>query len=111
MINKELLEKYKNHLEKTQAQIESELEDLKKTTDFGSDRVDQDEESDETEEMSNVLSIQTTLKQRLENIDRALGKIKNGSYGACENCGKDIEPAILDIAPESKICKDCKQSK
>jgi len=41
---------------------------------------------------------------RLNEIDIALGKIQNGTYGVCEKCGVPIEPEILSIDPESRFC-------
>jgi DnaK suppressor protein len=44
------------------------------------------------------------LKMRIE---RALAKIEEGSYGACDRCGKSIAEGRLKAAPESALCIDC----
>lgn len=84
-----------------------ELETHKGMPDFGSD-VDTDEETDESEEYGNVMSIVQTLKNRLSDIETALKKINNGKYGICEDCGKKISEKLLEINPESKLCQECK---
>ena len=37
-------------------------------------------------------------------IVRALEKIEEGTYGICDECGKQIPPPRLRIAPESTLC-------
>ena len=43
-------------------------------------------------------------------IDEALSRIKIGTYGACENCGKPVEKARIVALPYSRMCISC-QSK
>jgi len=99
--------KFKQKLEKEKQEVLEELKKHKGITDFGSD-VDPDEETDESEEYSNMMSIVQTLKERLFDIESALGKINNSGYGVCENCKKKISLEILEIDPESKLCRKCK---
>ena len=40
-------------------------------------------------------------------VARALAKLEEGSYGACDRCGQAIAPARLEAAPESVLCIDC----
>ena len=44
------------------------------------------------------------LKKRIE---RAIEKVEDGSYGTCDNCGKEIAAGRLSAAPESALCIDC----
>ena len=44
----------------------------------------------------------------LQDIQDALQKIEDGTYGECENCGEDISLARLDANPMAKLCVDCK---
>lgn len=39
----------------------------------------------------------------------ALGRIENGTYGVCENCGKDIIEERLEILPYTRYCADCSE--
>lgn len=104
----EKIEAYKKKLEHERSLILAEIEKNEKPVDFGSDVDHFEEESDEAEEMGNQLSIAQELKTRLDDIEVALEKIRSGSYGKCENCGREIEAEILDIDPESRLCKNCK---
>jgi len=101
------INKFKQKLEKEKQDVLEELKKHKGVVDFGSD-VDPDEETDESEEYGNVMSIVQTLKERLSDIESALKKINNGEYGVCENCKKEISAEILEISPESKLCRECK---
>ena len=85
-----------------------EIKQTETPSKFGSDVDHFDEETDEAEEMGNQLAIGQDLKNRLAEIDIALGKIKSGGYGICEKCGKNIEKEILDVDPESRFCKEDK---
>ena len=43
----------------------------------------------------------------LAEIDRALARIEDGTYGTCTNCGKEIALARLDAQPWASLCIDC----
>ncbi len=45
----------------------------------------------------------------LQQIDAALERIENGTYGICRVCGKEIEEARLRAVPTTTICVTCKQ--
>ena len=43
----------------------------------------------------------------LDEINEALEKISDGTYGICTNCHKKIEQNRLDIIPETTLCSSC----
>lgn len=45
---------------------------------------------------------------KLQNIDNALKRIKEGTYGECDECGDDIELERLMALPFARLCLDCK---
>lgn len=45
----------------------------------------------------------------LVQIDRALQKLEEGTYGQCDKCGKSISDGRLEVAPYSALCVDCKR--
>jgi DnaK suppressor protein len=55
-------------------------------------------ERGETEALSN------TLRESLEEVERALGKLEDGSYGKCEVCGEEITAARLEAMPAARYC-------
>jgi len=44
----------------------------------------------------------------LKQLDEALLRIDNGSFGTCRSCGKDIGDERLEAVPTTTICFDCK---
>jgi len=45
----------------------------------------------------------------LAQIDAALGRIEQGTYGICTNCGREIAPERLEAYPWASLCIDCKR--
>lgn len=54
-----------------------------------------------------ALKAREVLIQRLKVLARAEEKIRDGTYGLCESCGKAIPPARLQILPEALLCVRC----
>jgi RNA polymerase-binding transcription factor DksA len=44
------------------------------------------------------------LRQELAEVDRALAKLDDGTYGRCETCGEPIAPARLEAMPAARFC-------
>lgn len=110
MLTKEKLDELKTKLEKTRQELEAEIKKLTEVVpDFGSDTDHLEEEADETEEFTNQLSGVLPLKERLADVMSALEKMSLGTYGKCEKCGKPIEPDLLEVDPESRMCRECKK--
>jgi len=105
------LNRFKNQLTRLKKGIESRVKKLYRRPEFGSDVDSGDEETDEAEEFGTQLSIAQTYKERLADVDVALGKIEKKKYGICEKCGKKISLDVLKVAPESRLCKECKKKK
>ena len=107
-MNKEELKKLEEKLLDEKKLIEANLKRFESELDFGDDIDHGEEEADEAEETESFLSIKENQDKRLKQIENALRKIQNGTYGICEECGGKIEKEILDIDPESSLCKSCK---
>jgi DnaK suppressor protein len=54
----------------------------------------------------NINLIQRQLGE-MQEIESALLRISNGSFGICEHCGVDIEPARLEANPIARRCTVC----
>lgn len=61
-----------------------------------------------TAERTERLGLVDTLKGQLDEVDTALERIAEGTYGVCASCGQEIPPARLEARPESTLCVDCK---
>lgn len=48
-------------------------------------------------------------KRRIEEIDAALRRITEGTYGTCEGCAAPISPDRLRALPAARLCVDCAQ--
>ena len=107
-MTKEKIESYKNKLQHERLLVIREIRDFEKPVNLGDDIDHFDEKTDEVEELSNRFGEENDMKKRLDEIDLALQKIENGGYGVCESCGKEIGDEVLDIDPESHLCKECK---
>ena len=60
----------------------------------------------DTEDESALCAAQMETNE-LHRIDTALGKIQDGSYGICEDCGKRIPKARLEALPHATRCLSC----
>ena len=107
-IPKEKLSKFQEVLLGEKERILRNIKALGEDVDFGDSPGIDNEEADEGEEAANKLANIKTLKERVANIDIALGKVNSGTYGVCQDCGKDIELELLEANPESAVCKECK---
>lgn len=43
----------------------------------------------------------------VEAIHAALARIREGTYGICMRCGKEISGQRLDIVPHTTLCREC----
>lgn len=50
------------------------------------------------------LSLRSNIEHLLAQVDRALEKIDEGSYGLCDRCGEPIEESRLRAVPEATLC-------
>jgi RNA polymerase-binding transcription factor DksA len=106
-----LLSYFKQKLLSVKNMVTSQINRLRKPVDMGSDvESNFDGKTDETEEEVANLGMVETLKRRANRVDDALKKMEQGKYGICEKCNKDIEAPLLEVDPESRYCKACKQA-
>jgi DnaK suppressor protein len=45
--------------------------------------------------------------EEIDDIDSALHKLEDGTYGVCEECGDDIPVKRLDAVPSASYCVNC----
>lgn len=60
-----------------------------------------------TQEWSQRSAVLADVRAELADIDHALARIADGSYGICSNCGNRITVARLDARPTAQLCIDC----
>ncbi|MGD2102379.1 MAG: hypothetical protein PVG83_09075, partial [Acidimicrobiia bacterium] len=72
----------------------AESGDLRSDLDFGGSFADA---ASVTAERTEVLGLVESLKSQLDDVDTALARIAEGTYGTCDRCGKDIGEARMDF--------------
>ena len=67
------------------------------------------DDATEAFEQAKDLSVRTRLEDTLHEVEDALKKFEQGTYGVCESCGLKIDWARLEAKPEARLCIKCKQ--
>jgi DnaK suppressor protein len=55
------------------------------------------------------MSLAHGVLERIDQVERALGRLAAGDYGHCEGCAEPIAPARLAAFPSATLCVSCKQ--
>jgi DnaK suppressor protein len=67
-----------------------------------------EEEATEALELEKRLALEKRLRQQLADVEHALHKFEEGTYGLCDACGQPIDPARLEALPQATLCLTCK---
>ena len=54
------------------------------------------------------LALSAQARAAVDEINHALAKMANGTYGLCEGCGEPIPKARLKALPHARLCVACK---
>lgn len=57
------------------------------------------------------LALADIHSEQLTQLDDALTRLDNGRYGICDDCGKEIDEARLNISPYAACCALCQQQR
>lgn len=68
-----------------------------------------DENAAEVDTYSTNLALERTLRTAVRDIESALKRIQNGTYGFCKYCDKEIDMKRLIARPVSSACIECKK--
>ena len=90
-------------LEQLQASIRP-AEERREGSPFGK----REEEAAESFELEKRLALERRIRDSLSELERALKKFEEGTYGLCDNCGQSIVPARLEALPQATMCVNCK---
>ncbi|WP_309649386.1 TraR/DksA C4-type zinc finger protein [Nocardioides sp.] len=60
-------------------------------------------------ERDHELTVLNNERDKIAQIDRALARIDDGTYGVCESCGNAIGKMRLMAFPRATLCMTCKQ--
>jgi DnaK suppressor protein len=94
-------------LEEERASLRAQLDELG----HGAIGLDYDpnfaDSSQVTAERGENETLVNNLVDTLRDVEHALEKFDNDSYGRCESCGQPIAAARLEARPEARLCIDC----
>jgi len=58
-------------------------------------------------EWSRIRGLLSEAEAQLGETDAALARVDAGTYGVCENCGRPIPAARLEVRPAARLCVPC----
>jgi len=67
-----------------------------------------EEEATESLELEKRLALEKRIREQLAEVEHALQKFQEGTYGLCDSCGQPIDPARLEALPQASLCLNCK---
>lgn len=59
---------------------------------------------DQIEELATNVPLVEELEQRHKDVEDALERMDNGTYGVCEECGEEIPMDRLEANPAARAC-------
>ena len=101
-------------LESERARLVQELEQLEASGSSSDERREgspfgkREEEATETLELEKRITLENRIRGQISEVDHALKKFEEGTYGFCDSCGKAIDPARLEALPKASLCLSCK---
>jgi RNA polymerase-binding transcription factor DksA len=63
----------------------------------------------ETFEREKDLAILESIEAELADVEHALRRLDEGTYGTCEACGRPIDEERLEAIPAARLCRDDQQ--
>lgn len=116
-LNKTTLNEIKKGLLKQKEQISNDLKGLSREDDHESDDRSAkfpeygdkpDENAQEISDYSTSIITEKVLEKSLDDIEKSLKRIEDGSYGICKYCGNPIAEKRLIARPTANSCINCK---
>lgn len=97
-------------LEDEQARLESQLAQMETeggtNLGYGNHMAD---DASEAYEQAKDLALRHNAEKLLVQVKGALERFQQGTYGICEHCGTEIDPARLKALPYATHCLRCQQ--
>jgi len=109
-IDKQEMEEIKRGLLEQKDQILKDLKDIStdEKVNFPNFGDKPDENAQEIGEYTTNLATDKVLEASLKDIDGALARMEDGSYGICKYCGQPIDVKRLKARPVASACVPCK---
>jgi DnaK suppressor protein len=94
-------------LEAQRASLRQELQELGYGTEGLSYDANFADSSQVTAERGETEALAMNLTANLADVERALAKLDDGTFGTCESCHREIVEARLEAMPAARYCIDC----
>jgi DnaK suppressor protein len=65
------------------------------------------EDGSTVQEQEQILAVSADLRDLLTQVEGALQRIEEGTYGTCQRCGQPIQPERLEAFPYVANCIEC----
>jgi DnaK suppressor protein len=110
-MDKKAIEFFKKRLLKMREEILSKARKLKEDSyTLGTDGIqDMADAASNAYNADILMSISNNDLQILKDVDNALDKISNETYGACEECDEKINEKRLEVNPTARYCITCQR--
>lgn len=104
------------HLEEEQKRLLSRIAELNVQDPFtdpdrATDNAASDTEASEESNHDRVSALVSELKTQSAEVEKALSKITDGTYGFCVECGEMIDTDRLAIHPTATMCLSCESKR
>ena len=107
MLNESVLSDLRASLEQERSDLRARLNEM--GLGDGELAFDQNfaDSSQVTAERGEVEALAGNLRESLNDVEAALVKLDNGTFGVCEGCGQPISPDRLEAKPAARLCMEC----
>ena len=114
-LDQEFVEKQRQRLQEVKAELERMVGGLEEDQQFRAEEegdLTQHDSGDQSHSMFTReldAGVQQTVEGRLRNVERALQKIEEGTYGICDATGEPISKGRLEAVPEALYTMEAQQ--
>jgi RNA polymerase-binding transcription factor DksA len=111
MLSPERIERLRGYLLKEQENLRKEIMWLEAAAQEPSVGLGNHMAEDATAafDQATVVSLQRSNAVALQQVEAALARMDNGTYGKCQRCGEEIDFARLKAVPEAGLCLACQR--
>ena len=111
---KEILDELRRHLDEERGHVAARISELTAQDPFSNperltDNAASDTEANEESSHDRFAALVTEFREKLVDIEMAITRIDNGTYGFCSSCGNLIDTDRLGILPTAKLCLSCEK--
>ncbi len=112
LMDKKKLEAFKKRLEERQQELRKKVSVQQqdgRTADPGDTAQDIADRAASSYNKEFLFHQSTNDRALLGMVESALGRIREGNFGQCISCGKEINPKRLEAVPWTRHCIECQE--